>query len=58
MNAQLQEKNKMTSAEYLVMERRSLDIKHEFYDGEIFAMVGAKFNHNQINVTLFLMICA
>jgi Uma2 family endonuclease len=52
MNVQPQEKNKMTPAEYLEMERSSLDIKHEFYDGEIFAMVGAKFNHNQINVNL------
>ena len=52
MNAEPQEKNKMTPAEYLEMERSSMDIKHEFYNGEIFAMVGAKFNHNQINVNI------
>ncbi len=52
MTAHPQEKSKMTPSEYLEMERSSLDIKHEFYDGEIFAMVGAKFTHNQINVNL------
>lgn len=49
MTAKPQEKNNMTSAEYLTMERNSLDIKHEFFDGETFAMVGAKKNHIYIN---------
>ncbi len=37
----------MTVEEYLAMERAS-EIKHEFFDGEIFAMTGAKHNHNVI----------
>ena len=37
----------MTESEYLEMERNS-DSKHEFYQGEIFAMAGAKRVHNQI----------
>ena len=52
MNIQPQEKTIMTPAEYLVIERASLDIKHEFYDGEIFAMVGAGRNHVRINANL------
>ena len=39
-------------AEYLDMERTSLDIKHEFYGGEVFAMIGAGRHHNRINVNL------
>jgi Uma2 family endonuclease len=42
----------ITPAEYLAMERTSLNIKHEFFDGEIFAMVGAKINHVRINANL------
>lgn len=52
MTAQPQEKNNMTPDEYLAMERSSLDIKHEFFNGEIFAMVGAKINHIRINANL------
>lgn len=52
MNVQSQEKIIMTSEEYLTFERASLDIKHEFYDGEVFAMVGASRHHNRINVNL------
>jgi Uma2 family endonuclease len=52
MTAQSQEKNKMTPREYLTRERSSFDIKHEFFNGEIFAMVGAGRNHNRINVNL------
>lgn len=36
-----------TVEEYLAMERES-DVKHEFYDGEIFAMAGATEGHNLI----------
>jgi Uma2 family endonuclease len=36
-----------TVEEYLAMERES-DVKHEFYDGEIFAMAGAREGHNLI----------
>ena len=52
MTARPQEKNKMTPAEYLAMERSSLNIKHEFFNGEMFAMVGAKINHIRINANL------
>ena len=52
MTAQPQEKNKMTPREYLTRERSSFDIKHEFFNGEIFATVGAGRNHNRINVNL------
>lgn len=36
-----------TEAEYLSMEAKS-PIKHEYFDGEIFAMVGAKPHHNLV----------
>ena len=52
MTARPQEKNKMTQAEYLALERSSLDVKHEFFNGEVFAMVGAKKNHILINANL------
>jgi Uma2 family endonuclease len=41
------EKKRWTVAQYLEMEARSLD-KHEFFDGEIFDMVGASPEHNLI----------
>ena len=52
MPVQPQEKHLMTSAEYLEMERAALDIRHEFFNGEVFAMIGAGRNHNRINVNL------
>ncbi|MGM0653896.1 MAG: Uma2 family endonuclease [Thermodesulfobacteriota bacterium] len=52
MTAHPQKKNKMTPGEYLAIERISIDIKHEFFDGELFAMVGARINHNRININL------
>jgi Uma2 family endonuclease len=52
MTAQPQVKIKMTPREYLALERNSLDIKYEFFDGEAFAMVGDGRNHNRINVNL------
>lgn len=36
-----------TEEEYLAMERDS-DTKHEYYQGEVFAMAGASPNHDQI----------
>jgi len=48
MNAQSQRKEKMTPQEYLEFERTT-EIRHEYFDGEIFAMVGASLNHNRIN---------
>jgi Uma2 family endonuclease len=41
----------MTPAEYLEFERTS-ETKHEYFDGEVFAMAGAKPNHNLINANL------
>jgi len=52
MTAQPKENNKITPTEYLKLERSSIDIKHEYFDGEIFAMVGAKRNHVRININL------
>jgi Uma2 family endonuclease len=40
-------KTKLTSAEYLEFERKSEE-RHEYLNGEIFAMSGAKRNHNVI----------
>ena len=40
-------KKLMTAIEYLEFERNSLE-KHEFYNGEIYAMAGAKERHNLI----------
>ncbi|MES2774503.1 MAG: Uma2 family endonuclease [Bacteroidota bacterium] len=39
--------SKYTLEEYMEMEEKSLE-KHEFYQGEIFAMEGASIAHNQI----------
>jgi len=52
MTTQPQGKNRITRAEYLSLERSSLGIKHEFFDGELFAMVGASRQHNRINMNL------
>lgn len=48
MNAQPQEKIKMSPEEYLEFERNS-ESKHEYFEGEIYAMVGARVNHNRIS---------
>lgn len=40
-----------TVAEYLALEE-SNDFRSEYYQGKIFAMGGASFNHNQINSNL------
>ena len=46
-------KQKMTIEEYLEFENAATE-KHEYYQGEIFAMSGAKLAHNEIVVnTLF-----
>ncbi|MBF0574279.1 MAG: Uma2 family endonuclease [Desulfamplus sp.] len=51
MTAQSQRDEKITPKEYLEFERTS-EFKHEYFDGEIFAMVGASLNHNQISMNL------
>src|SRR6185503_6229144 len=46
-------KNKYTIAEYLEMENAATE-KHEYYQGEIFAMSGPKFQHILVSRNLFL----
>jgi Uma2 family endonuclease len=46
-----QRKTLLTPEEYLAFERRS-EIKHEYYAGEIFAMVGASKRHNLITANV------
>ena len=38
---------KYTISEYLKLEEES-EIRHEYYDGEVFAMAGTSMNHNRI----------
>ena len=45
------EKRRYTPEEYLAFERAS-ETKHEYFGGEIFAMVGASWAHNQIVANL------
>ncbi len=47
MNGKPLETSKMTPEEYLHIEGIS-EIRHEFFDGEIFAMTGGSLNHNRI----------
>ena len=42
------EKKKYTQGEYLEIERKALD-KSEYYQGDVFAMSGASWNHNIIS---------
>ena len=44
----LPEKDKISSEEYLVLERES-ENRNEYFSGEIFAMAGASRAHNQIS---------
>ena len=48
-------KYKYSIEEYLQMEEAS-DEKHEYYQGEIFAMAGAKVPHNMISVNLIKLL--
>jgi len=48
MNALPEKKEKMTSEEYLNFEISS-DVRHEFFNGEIFAMTGASLKHNRVS---------
>ena len=47
MSGEVAPKRTWTPAEYLAMERSSLE-KHEYCDGEVFAMAGASEEHNLI----------
>ena len=44
--------NYISQQAYLEMERAALD-KHEYYQGEIFAMSGASLKHNRVFTNLF-----
>ncbi|MBX3290196.1 MAG: Uma2 family endonuclease [Acidobacteria bacterium] len=44
-------KKRLTAEEYLEFERKS-EIKHEFYNGRVFAMAGAKRRHNLIALNI------
>ena len=46
---------KITVSEYFEIERNSLE-KHEYYEGELFAMAGAKKKHNLIVSNLIISI--
>ena len=46
------EKKDISEAEYLEFERNATE-KHEYFQGEIFAMSGASFTHNKIFANLF-----
>jgi Uma2 family endonuclease len=48
---QAAEERRFTEEEFLAFERES-DIKHEFFDGEIFAMAGGTLNHSLIATNL------
>jgi Uma2 family endonuclease len=49
-------KPKLTEEEYLAFEKESLE-KHEFFQGEVFAMAGAGVNHNIIFSNVFGELC-
>lgn len=51
MSTQRKPERHYTLEDYYVIEEMS-EIKHEYFDGEIFAMVGASFNHNLITLNL------
>lgn len=48
---------RMTADEYLAMERAS-ELRHEFLNGEVFAMGGASWNHGLINGNLAALLRA
>jgi Uma2 family endonuclease len=45
------EKIKLTEAQYLEFEEKS-EVRHEFYNGDVFAMAGATPEHNRIKENL------
>ena len=50
------QKRRYTVEEYLEMEKAST-VKHEYFQGEVFAMSGAGDNHNEIFSNVFGEIC-
>jgi Uma2 family endonuclease len=51
------ERTRMTPAEYLAFERTA-DTKHDFWDGDVFAMAGASPRHNAIVANLLALLDA
>ena len=49
-----QPKEKLTVAQYIASERLS-EIRHQYFRGKVFAMVGASNNHNKITAHLIVM---
>lgn len=48
----IQPKPYYSFGDYLVAERECIDAKHEYVAGQVFAMVGATYNHNVITANL------
>lgn len=51
----LSDKSPMTPEEYLAFEKTS-EIRHEYIDGELYAMAGASKDHNLINGNLYILL--
>ncbi|MBV5261889.1 Uma2 family endonuclease [Synechococcus moorigangaii CMS01] len=51
----LSDHSHLTPEEYLAFEAAS-DIRHEYVDGELYAMAGTSKNHNLINGNLYLLL--
>ena len=47
-----QKNHRLTAAEYLALERAAVDVKSEFYEGEMFAMSGGTRPHSRISTNL------
>jgi Uma2 family endonuclease len=45
------ERSKLTATEYLAWEREQ-QVKHEYFDGEVFAMSGGSMRHNALGVEI------
>ena len=45
------ERSQLTAAEYLAWEREQ-PVKHEFLDGEVFAMAGGTPRHNALGISM------
>ncbi|MEY3220522.1 MAG: hypothetical protein RIT27_1879 [Pseudomonadota bacterium] len=52
MSALAQTKSYLTPEEYLTFERECVEQKHEYFEGEIFAMSGASYRHNLISASI------
>ena len=53
----LQPKTYLTAQDYLAWERQQ-ETRHEFFDGEIFAMTGASLTYNLLCVNTFFALHA